>query len=582
VTHPRINPSFIGKITADQWNGRRVVAFGDVHVDGAIPEEKVWRLANPAADGQALFDKGLHTEELVDGLAFVLAETLSEQDSAAVAEIQKILIYLHFKYVHCPKDSLSTADVLGVREEALPDVIREITQLRNYPWIMSSPIVDKLSNERLGLPMLAVLPGPSKNEVLPRLKELREHCLIVCLARTLRDCLNAGVTPDIVIQLDTFQVQRHFYEDLPDMSDSLLVPLSICPFYPYAHKFRGVVMMDSFNMGLLPNPARLRESYISSLTACLGVAEVLHSSEAFLAGVNLSDPLSIPEHPYKGKTDGPLPLFSSGIEYFLEARDGKPVQAKDYFISTAREADQFAVEIRATSGTQFYSITDTTLLSRQQFPYIPIEKILSLPTVDRDGFVASADKILAMREDINITKTRMKVLRELDEMRQIESAFNSGAVAVDALESHMFTKAAAKMRNPRLNGKVNAVGVAAKVSTRWRESLNDVRLLVQAITQTKRGKPLSLLCLEGEVEAMKAVLGRIIQGSACEVGIMSTIVSASFEGAETVHINDAYSWLDGQAVVFGSPGVLKNFSYVMDYAPDDNVYDMRNIIGQGE
>jgi len=35
-------------------------------------------------------------------------------------------------------------------------------------------------------------------------------------------------------------------------------------------------------------------------------------------------------------------------------------------------------------------------------------------------------------------------------------------------------------------------------------------------------------------------------------------------------------------VVFGSPGVMKNFSYVMDYVPDDNVYDMRNMIGQGE
>jgi len=582
VTHPRINPSFIGEITADQWNGRRVVAFGDVHVDEAIPEEKVWRLANPAADGQALFDKGLHPELLVDGLAFVLPEALSEQDAAVVLEVQSILIYLHYKYIFFPKSSLSTTDAVGVRKEPLPDVIREINQLRNFPWLMSSPIADKLASKRLGLPMLAILPGPSKNDVLPHLKEIREHCLIVCLARTLNDCLDAGVVPDIVLQLDTYQVQRHFYEGIPDMPETILVALSICPFYPYAHKFRGVVMMDSFNLELLPNPARLRESYVSSITACLGMAEALHSPEAFIAGANLSIPLAKDDHPYQGKTSGPKPICAKDTRYLLDARDGSPIQVEDYFIATARESEQFAAEIKATSGTQFYSITDSTLLSPQWFPHGPVENILGLPSLDRSGFVASMDTVLAEQEKVNITKTRMKLLRELGEMRQIEAAFNGGNVELEVLKDHVLTKAAAQMRNPRLNGHVNTVGVAAKLSTKWRESLNDARLLVQAITQKERGKPLSLLCLDEEKDEMKAVLSRYIRGCECRVAVLSTSPMATFEGAETVLMDNAYDWLDGQPVVFGSPGVMKNFSYVMDYVPDDNVYDMRNMIGQGE
>ncbi len=57
-------------------------------------------------------------------------------------------------------------------------------------------------------------------------------------------------------------------------------------------------MMDSFNMNLLPNPARLRESYVSTLTACLGLAEALWAPEAYVAGVDLSFAGDAASHPY--------------------------------------------------------------------------------------------------------------------------------------------------------------------------------------------------------------------------------------------------------------------------------------------
>lgn len=577
----RLNPSYTGEITADQWNGERVIAFGDARVDEAIPSDMVWRLENPAADGQKFFNEGINPASLKNYFAFVLPESMSAQDATAVVEIQKVFIYLHYKYVYFPKNSLSTTDSFGVREEPLPDAIREINQLRNLPWFVSAPIVDKLADERLGLPFFALLPGPSMQEALPRLKDIRERCLIVCLARTLRACLSAGVQPDIVLQLDTYQVQRNFYEGLPDMPATVLVSLSYCPLYPYANKFRGVVMMDSFNLELLPNPARLRESYVSSITACLGLAEVLHSKHAFIAGANLSYPLGRNEHPYAGRTGGPMPAYAIDKSYFLEARDGTPIRVWDYFIATAREVEQFAADIRQTTGTQFYSTTESTLLSKRWFPQGGMEAVEALPAIDREAYLSSLDKVLSQREKVHTTRLRMELTRKLDEMRGVEAAYRGGMASHEELEQFVLSKAVRKMRNPRLHGDVDHVAVATKVSSQWREALNNARLLAQAITLTERGKPVHLLCMESEVEELQGLLGKFIQGSKWKLATVLTPPFSAFGEAEIVLVDDFYAWLGDKSVVFASPRMMKEYSYVMEYAPNDNIYDMRPMLGQG-
>ena len=575
----RLNPSYTGEMTAAQWQGQTVVAFGDARVDEAIPAGKVWRVDNPAGDGLRALNGGLNPKRIKGGFAFVLPEALDAPNAAAVVEIQKALVFLYYKYVFFPHHSLSTTDVLGVRPEPLPDIVREINQLRNYPWLLSAPLTDKLARRRIGMPLTALLPGPSLQDVLPRLKELRKHTLIACVARTLRDCLAAGVQPDFVLQLDTFQIQRHFYEGLPDMPETLLVPLSICPFYPYADKFRGVVMMDSFNLELLPNPARLRESYVSSLTACLGLAEALHSPTAYIVGANLSSPGKQEDHPYHGRSQGPLPIFAGRKHYRLSARNGAPVQALDYFIATALEVEQFAADIRKATGTRFFSTTNDTLLSRKWFPHAPLQKIEALPEIDRTGFLAAVDAILGERESINLTKVRMKVLKDLSEMRQIERVFNSEDVPRDALDAHMLTKAVRKMRNPFVRNDVDGVAVAARVSTRWRESLNDARLLVQAMTNAAAGRKLPLLCFEGEVDALLALLGRIVRGAEWELYTFPIPPHPPFAGATAVPQGRLMHWLTGEQVVFASPGMMREFAYVMEYVPGDNVYDLRNITG---
>ncbi len=573
------NSTYISEITSDQWDGQLVVAFGDARVDNAIPSEMVWRVENPAGLRSTELQHCPRPDLMLGGIAFVLPDSLTAQDAAVVVEIQKLFIYLHYKFVFFPRRSPSSADVLGVRNEPLPDVMREINQLRNYPWLLGSPLSDKLADERIGLPVFILLPGPSSHEVYPRLKEIRKHCLIACLARTIHHCLDADVVPDIVIQLDTYQVQRNFYYNLPDMPETLLVPLSICPFHSYAGKFRGLVMMDSFNLDLLPNPARLRESYVSSLTACLGLAEILHSPQAILAGANLSDSSGQPKHPYAGRSQGAQPVFILKGKHYVEARDGTPVGSREDFIPTAKEADLFAEAIAQSTGTRFYSTTDTTLLSRHWFPHMTLETIFQLPVIDRNAYLEIVDRALDVREEIDLIKTRMGLLEQLQQLIEVERIYLDGHATRDILESHQLTKAARRMRNPIIPQGVDHVGVAARLATMWRRALNDTRLLVLGVANARRGKSVPMLCFSDEIEPLTTAMGRIIPKTQWKFVSIATRPYPRFKKGAVFKPNTVLSWMSTEQVVFASPRMMKEFDYIFSCAPEDNVYDLRQLVG---
>ena len=462
-------PSIVGPLSAKDWEGQSVFAFGNATVDKSIPAEKIHRMENPSQETLTELLGSFHIDTLRDGVIFVLPEKADTVDIACVLEIQKAILHAHYKFVWFPNNSHATQDLLGVREETVPDIVRTLNLLKNYPWLMSSPLVDKLSDARIGLPVMILMPGPSLKEVLPHLRKIREHCLIACVARTILDCMEAGVAPDIVIQLDTYQIQRHYYEQLPPMPETILMPISISPFYPYAHKFRGVVMMDSFNTELLPNRARLRESYVSTLTAGLGLAEALHAPEAFVVGANLSSGAAPSQHPYCDQTNDAYPMISQSHYHLLSARNGSLVKSREWYIATATEAQLFAEAIATTTGTKFYSTTDETLLSRQWFPYKSVEDIFDLPLIDRQHYLNTIDGVLAVREKIDITKTRMHLLKQLQETRQIKKVYSlRGEESVDTvLRTHRVTRAAEKMRDTLLGPEVDAIGVASRMCDKW-------------------------------------------------------------------------------------------------------------------
>ncbi|MGE4297624.1 MAG: hypothetical protein AB7E47_06305 [Desulfovibrionaceae bacterium] len=574
-------PCVLGELKEADWRGEAVVAFGGAVVDSAIPADKTIRIASPSPQALAELAGTLQLDILRGGIVFVLPPDRDSVDMAWVLETQKVLLHAHYKYILFPNFSHATADPMGVRTETIPDLLREINVLRNYPWLFSSPIADKLAATRLGMPVILLLPGPSIHEIVPHLPALRERCLVACIAKTVHACVSVGVMPDFVIQLDTFQMQRHYFDALPPMPDTVLVPLSIAPFHSYAHKFKGVVMMDSFNLELLPNRARLRESYVSSLTGLMGLAEALHAPHAFLAGANLSTPLPPELHPlWRGKPE-PLPIVPREIECLLSSRDDTVVHGHRWYIATAVEADFFASTIAKTTGTRFYSTSDSTLLSRQWFPHMDLDAMLALPPLDRQRFQETMDHVLAQRETIDITKTRIQLLKKFGEIRQMARHYAMrGDPAVDtALRDHVYTKAAATMRDAPVGDHPDVLGVAERLCGAWRGALNEARLLVLALTAAKRGTPLPLLCMADEIEPLTALLARYVPGATWSPCCFVPNPALVFPKGEAISYKQALEWLAAQQAVFASPRMMREFAYILDLAPSENIFDLRHIAG---
>ena len=550
-------------------------------MDVAIPQTAITRIPRPSAETLEELRHSLPLQALSGGLLFVLPEKAGSLDTVAILEIQKLLLHIHYKYIFHPSHSHVTADPLGVRKQTLPDIVRNISTLRNTPWLLGAPLVDKLTKARVGLPVLLLLPGPSLTRVLPHLREIYPRCLIVCIARTLSACLDAGVEPDIVLQLDTYQMQTHYYAKAPLLPQTLLVPLSIAPFYPYAHKFRGVVMMDSFNLEFLPNRARLRENYLSSLTACFGIAEALHAPKAFLAGADLSEVAVGEQHPLAGHYPAPLPLVTNRYGYLLGARDDTLVFSQSCYIATAVEAEHIVTAIEQTSGTAFYSLSDTTLLSRQKFPYIDLESILSMPPIDRGQYSETINRVLAARETIDLTKMRMHLLKQWDDLRKMAKLFAlRGQDEVDTmLRDNVITQAAAIMRDVCSNEEVDMLGLAAKACSLWCHATNNARLLVQAMSTAKRGGTVPLLCFPEELQPLSERLAKLLPLSGIEAwGIVNQLYKPVLNG-QNIGYNELLPWLASRKVVLASPRVMNEFAHILDYAPSANLYDLRLLTG---
>lgn len=74
--------------------------------------------------------------------------------------------------------------------------------LRNIDHFAGSPGISVAKNRFSGVPAMVIAAGPSLDEVLPHLKTLQEHMLIVAVDTSYRFCKNQGVEPDFLVSVD--------------------------------------------------------------------------------------------------------------------------------------------------------------------------------------------------------------------------------------------------------------------------------------------------------------------------------------------------------------------------------------------
>ncbi|MGE4290989.1 MAG: 6-hydroxymethylpterin diphosphokinase MptE-like protein [Desulfovibrio sp.] len=576
-----------GALPRSEWNGETVVALGEVDIDPAIPVGNVVAIpklefVNPAKLCARLPEAIWESE-----LLFVLPPEPGADNGSRVLQIQKQMLtraysaYFHRRPVQQIDPALAT--LMG----ALKDPTRSLSQLRNYPWLLRYPLADKLAGLGRGKPALILMAGPSLTAILPRLPELAERCVVICIARTLGQCLAAGVEPDFVVQYDTNMEQRQFYDKLPHLERTALVSLSSAHIHPVAGLFRGVFLRGSFGLPFLPNPFTLRDGVEGSLTACLGLAEVLGSSHVYVIGADLSWPrhsrvyAGLPENrgAFADMEDVRMDT-RNGLNVRLGRRDGRTVHSSVNFVAGALKAGEAAAEISASTGALFYTLSEETLLPEKEFPLATLEEVLEHAPLDRASLLEGLDRALNQREALNF-RLLWGFLHENERyLAAYCDIFTLKLADPQSRKTIMDDPVVRILENMRgacwISGINDPLSSAKRLLAAWRTAYADAGKFVLAHILSSKGTPLTLLCHEDEEAGLRAALDRLIPG--CELTVRhSAGLGHGADGTERFDDRHLSGFLRDEDLVLASPRVMERHAYFWELAPDEKVIDLRKL-----
>jgi len=576
----------------EDYNGEFVVIFGSSRCPEFVPAEMMHHAAKPT-EADALRARETSPLSMVNGLIILVNPADDDLDMGMVLKIQKEYFRRYYKRVLFPNFSPCTEDPYGVRKGNVPEIVREISRLQNIPYLLRYPLAEKLFLQKIGAPVLLLLPGPSLKDVAPRLKELSRHCLVVAISRTLQFCLENGVEPDFVIQIDTFLIQKHLYENIPKLKNTVLITISCTHLRCYAHKFRGVFFIGSFNGQFLQNNWRMRENFVSSLMACMGFAECLHSKTALLCGTDLSFPSTCTGRYFNTNVNTPdtpdreniPPQYIKHAENVFSLSDRKGVRVHTLFryIATAAEAEQFAHSIHETTGTTFHLLGDSGILSKELFPTLGINDFLSQTApLDRAGLWAKIDAALQQKEQVRLAHFMEQCIHNaiaLDHNRLFLDNCLLGGDSKD-LEKNSIRIFADKERDYQLpdNPKIKLT-FSSRIAHKWRNASLQAKNIVYAHILASRAKSIPLACLPHESKMVQESLAALFPDFNWD---LLTIVNALEPKPDTssglvysTHLTKIFSM---KRVVFVSAAVEERYEYILDVYGGDNLVSIKSFL----
>lgn len=166
---------------------------------------------------------------------------------------------------------------------------------RNLEEIPRRPGVAELRGGFEGLPGLVAAAGPSLDEVLPRLRELRERAVLVCVDTALRSLLREGVEPDFLVVVDPQYWNARHLDRCPSPSSILVTEGAVWPSV-LRQRFSAVRLCSSlFPLGAYIEqrsgaPKGRLGAGGSVATTAWDFARVLGCRPVFMAGLDLAFP----------------------------------------------------------------------------------------------------------------------------------------------------------------------------------------------------------------------------------------------------------------------------------------------------
>jgi hypothetical protein len=98
-----------------------------------------------------------------------------------------------------------------------------LNAIRNIPAIVTGRDVRTLTDAYKGLPAIVAGAGPSLDNAIAQLRELKGRALLIACDTALRPLLHAGIAPQLVVGLDPSTANARHFLELPECDDTWLV-----------------------------------------------------------------------------------------------------------------------------------------------------------------------------------------------------------------------------------------------------------------------------------------------------------------------------------------------------------------------
>ncbi|MCR5725800.1 MAG: DUF115 domain-containing protein [Treponema sp.] len=229
------------------------------------------------------------------------------------------------------------------------------------------------------LPALVLAAGPTLQELLPALPELKKRMLIICVDTALRACLSAGVEPDFIVLVDP---QYYAWRHIAGLSAPTSVLITESAAYPAVYRFpcREIILCSSlFPLGKyfekqLGSKGELAAGGSVSTTAW-DFARLCGAKRIYMAGLDLGYPKlethirgSTFEEKLHGtsgrtrtaETGGSATLFGANMRR-AKSYDGGPILTDDRMQLFAWWFESKQAEYGPTAGIQTYTLSAHSL-----------------------------------------------------------------------------------------------------------------------------------------------------------------------------------------------------------------------------
>lgn len=100
---------------------------------------------------------------------------------------------------------------------------------KNLDYIASLDGINRYKDRAKNIPACVLAAGPSLEEMLPYLSEIKKRCLLICVDTALRSCLRVGVEPDFIVLVDPQYWNSRHIADLASPSSVLITELATYP-----------------------------------------------------------------------------------------------------------------------------------------------------------------------------------------------------------------------------------------------------------------------------------------------------------------------------------------------------------------